>query len=69
MIRVLLKSKFRHENGLEGEDHFTHDVDCPSLEKLLTSGGFSENTYLRVSAIALEVRPDELDGEEEKETN
>lgn len=58
MIRVVLSTKYKLECGLESEEFSTIDIECPDLEERLTEGGFSQDTYHRTRAIALEVRPD-----------
>lgn len=57
MLRFIIKSEWRDGyNGSTGEDLSTLDIDLPELEKILSSGGFSETSYQRCSLVGVEVR-------------
>lgn len=59
MIRFITKTKFRDGyNGQEGEYLTTFDVDVPELQRVLTAGGFSENSYTATELVGVEVLKD-----------
>lgn len=56
MLRFIIKREIKDGyNGLVLSDFETLDLDVPSLESILTGGGFSENSYDRSSLVGVEV--------------
>ena len=55
MIRFILKRSRKHDSGYVEADFFTIDNDLEALERVLTMGGYGENTYDATSLVGVEV--------------
>lgn len=60
MLRFIVKEHtIDNISGLDRTDLWTMDVECPQLERALTSGGSGENGSLSVELVGVEVLPGE----------
>lgn len=58
MIRFIINRKYKDQwNGQEDQSYETVDIDVPELERILTSGGFSERGYDQRTLQGVEVLP------------
>ena len=57
MLRFVIRRKYQHESGANGQLLQTIDAQVPELEALLTNGSLAAETYDITELVGVEILP------------